>query len=236
MKDHLVELRGLTVHGGGRALVEGVDLDVHAGKVTALCGPSGAGKSLTARACMGVVDVLPGVVSGSLRYPAQGGGDWFAGRHGGGAGAWAALEAATAPLRGAWIAYAPQAAASALNPGRTVGRQMQLAASRGGADPARLGPLLDEVGLDRDVARRLPGELSGGQCQRAALAVAMASAPKVLVADEPETGLDPVVRRQVVELLVTVARNHGAGLLLISHHSDTVDRIADAVVRLGGAP
>jgi ABC-type glutathione transport system ATPase component len=55
-----------------------------------------------------------------------------------------------------------------------------------------------------------------------------------VVADEPETGLDPVLRRTVIELLVEVVRGHGAGLLLISHHEDTVARIADDVVRLGG--
>jgi ABC-type glutathione transport system ATPase component len=54
----------------------------------------------------------------------------------------------------------------------------------------------------------------------------------VLVADEPETGLDPVLRRQVVELILSVGKAHGCGILLISHHEDTVDRIADDVVRL----
>jgi ABC-type glutathione transport system ATPase component len=60
----------------------------------------------------------------------------------------------------------------------------------------------------------------------------MASDPKVLIADEPETGLDPVLRRQVVELLLSVGKAHHCGILLISHHEDTVDRIADHVVRL----
>ncbi|MFN7143554.1 MAG: ATP-binding cassette domain-containing protein, partial [Myxococcota bacterium] len=82
------------------------------------------------------------------------------------------------------------------------------------------------------VASSLPGELSGGMCQRAALAIAMASEPRVLIADEPETGLDPVLRRQVVELLLTVGKAHDCGILLISHHEDTVERIADHVIRL----
>jgi ABC-type glutathione transport system ATPase component len=69
-------------------------------------------------------------------------------------------------------------------------------------------------------------------CQRAALAIAIAPKPRLVVADEPETGLDPVLRRAVVELLVQTCKEHGAGLLLISHHSDTIDRIADDVVRL----
>ena len=72
--------------------------------------------------------------------------------------------------------------------------------------------------------------------QRAALAIAVAPKPKLVIADEPETGLDPVLRRTVIELLVEVCKGHGAGLLLISHHEDTVDRIADDVVRLPGVP
>jgi ABC-type glutathione transport system ATPase component len=60
----------------------------------------------------------------------------------------------------------------------------------------------------------------------------MASDPKVLIADEPETGLDPVLRRQVVELLLSVGKAHNCAILLISHHEDTVERIAEHVVRL----
>ena len=81
-------------------------------------------------------------------------------------------------------------------------------------------------------ARALPSELSGGMCQRAALAIAVAPKPKLVIADEPETGLDPVLRRAVVELLVSVCKDHGAGLLLISHHGETVSRIADHIVEL----
>ena len=79
---------------------------------------------------------------------------------------------------------------------------------------------------------KLLGELSGGMCQRAALAIAIAPNPQLVIADEPETGLDPVLRRAVIQLLVKVVRQNGAGLVLISHHEDTVERIADAVVRL----
>ena len=97
---------------------------------------------------------------------------------------------------------------------------------------AEISGLLDEVGLPVYVASALPGELSGGMCQRAALAVAMASDPAILIADEPETGLDPVLRRQVVELLISVGKAHNCGILLISHHEDTVHRLAEQVIRL----
>lgn len=234
----LLELRGLGIRAHDRELVRGIDVSVEASRVTALCGPSGAGKSLTARACMGVLDVLPGLVAGTLRFPALSPKDWFAGAVGGGRAAQRAVLRDTETLRGGYLSYSPQAASSALNPGRTIGRQMEMAIARRREPvaPADVGALvhdlLDEVGLAPYVAGSLPGELSGGMCQRAALAIAMAPAPKVLIADEPETGLDPVYRRQIVELLVTVGKAHGCGILLISHHEDTVERIAEYVVRL----
>ena len=116
-----------------------------------------------------------------------------------------------------------------------------MAIGRRDEPPADLGDeictILNDVGLGPEVAASLPGALSGGMAQRAALAIAVAPKPRLVIADEPETGLDPVLRRTVVELLVDVCKVHGAGLLLISHHEDTVDRMADDVVRLtvGGA-
>lgn len=233
----LAELKNLSITAPDRALVTGVNVLVVERRVTALVGPSGAGKSLTARAMMCVLDVLPGLVTGSLHYPAlDKERDLFAGVHGKGHSGQQRLLKETAVLRGAYVSYAPQAASSALNPGRTIGRQIELAMNRRerpSKDPGgEIRDILAEVGLGPEVASALPGELSGGMAQRAALAIAVAPQPRFVIADEPETGLDPVLRRAVVELLVNVVRDHGAGLLLISHHEDTVDRIADDVVRL----
>jgi len=101
---------------------------------------------------------------------------------------------------------------------------------------AAIKDVLDEVGLPSRAARALVGELSGGQAQRAALAIAIAPNPKIMIADEPETGLDPVLRRVVTELMIDVARNHNVGLVLITHNKDTVDRIADDMVIIGPDP
>lgn len=240
MADVLLEVRDLRIGGPGRLIVDGVDIVVEAGRVTALCGPSGAGKSVTARACMGLVDVAPGLVGGSLRYPGRSDRDWFKEHLGAGARAMARLARETTEMRGGYLSYSPQAASSALNPGRTIGRQMEIAVGRrekplpAASVAGAIVDLLHEVGLAPHVVTALPGQLSGGMCQRAALAIAMASDPQVLLADEPETGLDPVLRRQVVELLLSVGKAHGCGILLISHHEDTVTRIADSVVRLSG--
>jgi ABC-type glutathione transport system ATPase component len=235
----LVALQGLAIRAPNRMLVEDVGLEVFPGKVTALVGPSGAGKSLTARAVMCVLDVSPGLVGGSLRFPAlDPQRDWYEGVRGKGPAAQRRLLQESRALRGAWFTYSPQAASSALNPARTIGRQLELAIGRRDSAPASVAEevrrILAQVGLDPRVSAALPGELSGGMCQRAALAIAVAPLPRLVIADEPETGLDPVLRRAVVELLVDVCRDHGAGLLLISHHEDTVARIADMVVTLPG--
>ena len=147
------------------------------------------------------------------------------------------LQKRTEGLRGSYVTYSPQSASSALNPSRTLGRQLELAILRREQQPADLGTticeILEEVGLPNRAAYSLVGELSGGMAQRAALAVAIAPAPSILIADEPETGLDPVLRRVVTELMLDVAKNHGSALLLISHNMDTVRRVADDVVRIG---
>ncbi len=233
----LIELRDLWIATHQRDLVKGIDVDIYPEQVTALCGPSGSGKSLTARAMMSVLDVTPGLKAGSLRYPTiHPSKDWFSDVVGQGERAQRKLLQRTRHLRGHFVTYSPQSASSALNPGRTIGRQMAMAIGRRDVEPASLSneilEILSQVGLDRTVVGAMPSELSGGMCQRAALAIAIAPNPQLVIADEPETGLDPVLRRAVIELLVKVVRQNGAGLVLISHHEDTVKRIADAIVRL----
>ena len=239
MSEPLVVMDGLTIRAPSRTLVEDITFTIYGGRVTALVGPSGAGKSLTARAVMCVLDVDPGLVGGSLHYPALDPNiDWYEGVRGGGMPAQQRLLARTRHLRGAYFTYSPQAASSALNPGRTIGRQLAMAIARRETPPADLGAeirrILHQVGLQPWAAGALAGELSGGMAQRAALAIAVAPKPRLVIADEPETGLDPVLRRAVVELLVRVCKEEGAGLLLISHHAETVRRIADDVIQLRG--
>jgi len=233
----LLSMKDLCIRTDQRALVDGVTFDVVAGLVTAVVGASGSGKSLSARAAMGVLDVAPGLVRGSLRYPAISDRDFFDGVRGQGMKAQKRLMRDMAQYRGGYVTYSPQSASSALNPGRTVGRQLEMAIARRDKAPDDLGAairdVLEEVGLPIWAAAAVPSELSGGMAQRAALAVAIAPKPQIMIADEPETGLDPVLRRVVTELMLEVARNHGAALMLITHNMDTVERIADTIVQIG---
>jgi len=234
MSEVLLQLENLSIKSRTRTLIEGLDITVRAGSVTALMGPSGSGKTLTARAVMGQIDRGLQLVSGSLRYPVLDGRDWFEGVSKGGRWVNTRLLKDTAALRGSYMAYSPQLASSALNPGRTLGYQLELAMRRHGKASRNVNKemleILHEVGLDPSTSRALPSELSGGMCQRAALAVAVACQPRLVIADEPETGLDPVLTRAVTELLIRVCEQRGCGLLLISHQQETVDRIGAEVV------
>ncbi len=237
MSEALLVLQDLCIRTPARNLVDGVSIEVRAGRITAVVGHSGSGMALSARAAMGVIDVDPGLVRGSLRYPGISGDDLFQGVHNRGVRAQRRLMRQTAQYRGGYVAYSPQSASSALNPGRTIGRQLEMAIARRSVKPNSMATeirrVLDEVGLPPRAAAALPSELSGGMAQRAALAIAIAPDPKVMIADEPETGLDPVLRRVVTELMLQVAADHGVALMLISHNMDTVRRIADDVVRIG---
>lgn len=233
----LLALNDLCIRTPERTLVDGVAIEVEAGKVTAVVGHSGSGKSLSARACMCVLDVDPGLERGTLRYPGVSDRDLFADVRGQGMRAQRRLLKQTHVYRGGYVTYSPQSASSALNPGRTIGAQLAIAIARRenkpDSLPAAIRDVLEEVGLPHRASAALPGELSGGMAQRAALALAIAPQPRIMIADEPETGLDPVLRRVVTELMLQVASDHNVGLMLISHNMDTVRRCADTVVRVG---
>ncbi len=233
----LLVMEDLCIRTHHRALVDGVGFEVRSGKVTAVVGHSGSGKSLSARAAMGVLDVDPGLNRGVLTYPGISKTNIFEGVHNQGMRAQKALMRRTAKYRGGYVTYSPQSASSALNPGRTIGAQLRVAINRREKKPNNLADaiseVLEEVGLPTRASSALPNELSGGMAQRAALAIAIAPHPTIMIADEPETGLDPVLRRVVTELMLQVAADHGVALMLISHNMDTVKRIADDVVRIG---
>lgn len=226
MSEVRLTLEGLVIEGPERRLVDGVSFEVHDGEVLGLVGPSGVGKSLSVQAAMGVVDVVPGVIAGSLWYHGTPLGDVLDGVRGSGGAT--RLESRTRAYRGRWITLAPQAAASALNPGRTVGAHLHAVLAEGGVDDA-----LEAVGLAVDVARRLPSELSGGMAQRVGIALALAPKPRVLVADEPEAGLDPVLRRDILALLAERARAEGCATVLVSHDHRSLGAFAHRVVEVG---
>lgn len=196
----ILRARGVRVAAGRVPIVHGVDLQLRAGERVALVGGSGSGKSLLAAAICGT---LPSSVRASGSVEVAGvHRDLAPGRR----------QARRQPRRQAMapVALVRQDPSLALHPLVTVGRQVARAAAGSGRTPAEL---LASVGLDPEVAERLPAELSGGQRQRAATAFALACAAPVLVADEPTTALDGPTQARVLGALDATP----GALLLITH-------------------
>ncbi|SEH03813.1 peptide/nickel transport system ATP-binding protein/peptide/nickel transport system ATP-binding protein [Nonomuraea solani] len=202
-----LSLRDLTIAYGGLTAVDRITLDVAEGEVVALVGESGCGKTSLARALLGLLPATA-TVTGSARL----GEDELAGRTD-----WK-------NVRGRQVAIVPQGAMSGLSPVHRIGGQIteMLTLHGGGADP---GELLERVGLQSAMLRCYPHELSGGQRQRVAIALALAGEPRLLIADEPTTGLDVLTQRQVLGLLAGL----GTTMLVVSHDLAGLMPYADRV-------
>jgi len=210
MSAALLEMRGLRITSSAGVIVDGLDLDVAPGETVGIVGESGSGKSLTAKALVGL---LPAGVTATGRVV-------FDGREilTGGERRWRRL-------RGAEIALMLQDPFTMLSPLIRVGPQItetirdadgrRLSRSAARAEAAMR---LAEVGIrDPRVADRYPFQLSGGMRQRVGLAAALASDPRVLVADEPSTALDVTTQREILRLIRSTQERRGMSVILVTH-------------------
>src|SRR5262245_50945430 len=207
---------------GGVDVVDDLDLVLHPGEVVGLVGESGSGKTTVGTALLGYTRAGAVIDHGKILYQDRDllGLPWQEVRQ----------------LRGEEIAYVPQDPAAALNPAIRIGKQLvELLALRGiGTTESRLQGARDglaEVGLpnDDEFLSRYPHQLSGGQVQRVALAMAFLPKPKVLVLDEPTTGLDVTTQAMVLETMAQLCRTHGVSALYVTHDLAVVANIADRV-------
>ncbi len=216
-------IRGLSVDFDGSRVVRAVDLTVERGRMLGLVGESGCGKSTLALAVMGLVP-HPGRVHGRSVHL----GDVDLRRLG---------RRGLQRIRGRELAVVPQAAMSVLDPTRTILRQVAESSALGGhPDPdGHAGTLLSRVGLPADRHRAFPHELSGGQRQRVVIAMAVANRPRLVIADEPTTGLDVETQRQILDLLDELRIELGMDLWLISHDLPVVaSRVDDLAIMYAG--
>jgi len=211
----------------GRELhaVRGVSFSVDAGTRLGMVGESGCGKTTTILALMGL---LPPTASVRGRVLLEGE-DLLAGG-----------ERTVAPHRWKDIAMVFQGAMNAFNPvkriGDQIGEPMELHGSYTRSETAaRVRELLDVVGIAPARAQSYPHELSGGMRQRAAIAMALAATPRVLLADEPTTALDVMVQAQILELLVELSDEFGLALVFVTHDLPVVAQTCtDAAVMYAG--
>ena len=217
----LLEVQGLRVSLGGREVVHGIDFSLQPGEKLAIVGESGSGKTVSA---LSLLRLLPQAgLSGSVRLQ--------------GRELLTLAEPELRRLRGSAVAYVFQEPMSALNPllnlGQQVAEVLQLHRGLTGATArARVLELLASVGLPDPLAqaRAYPHQLSGGQRQRALIAMALASEPRLLVADEPTTALDASLRLQMLALLDEMRLRLGLAVLIITHDLNLVRRFADRVL------
>jgi ABC-type dipeptide/oligopeptide/nickel transport system ATPase component len=230
-REPLLSVRGLKVHlRVGDAIVravDGIDLRVERGECVGIVGESGSGKSTLVRAVAGL---LPNVSIAELSGEMS-----FAGRD------LARISPAEMrSLRGAGgFSMVFQDPLGYLNPTMRAGTQIAEALPAGlgrGEARARVHGLLREVGLPRPelVAASYPHELSGGMRQRVALALALASSPALLFADEPTTSLDATVQLQVLQTLRRLYRERNMALVVITHDLGLVAELCDRVYVMRG--
>ncbi|HYN28972.1 MAG TPA: ABC transporter ATP-binding protein [Dermatophilaceae bacterium] len=231
-EEPLLSVRDLTVTFGTRGeesflAVDGVDFDVRAGQTVGLVGESGCGKSVTSLAIMGLLPARGNRVTGTVRFD--------------GTDLLGLSPSEMRDRRGRDIAMVFQDPLSSLNPVVPVGRQVtevlerHRGMSRKAATPVARD-LLDRVGIP-DPDRRLkdyPHQLSGGMRQRALIAIALACAPRLLIADEPTTALDVTIQAQILALLKDLVQDTGTALMMITHDLGVVAGLCDEVNVLYG--
>ena len=205
--------------------LRGVDFSVGACEIVGLVGETGCGKSVTGRAIMQLIDPPGKMTGGSIRFQDR---DLHT-----------LNESAMRQVRGREISMIFQNPGAALNPLFTIGQQLtavmkQHGVARGKQLHERTQQLLKDVGLPDPtrIERMYPHQLSGGMQQRAMIAIALSSDPRLLIADEPTTALDVTIQSQILDLLLKLRETRGISIILITHDLSIVAETCDRVLVL----
>jgi peptide/nickel transport system ATP-binding protein len=223
----ILEISDLTVEFSTRRgvvrAVQHVDISIAKGETVGIVGESGSGKSVTSFAVMRILDRAGRIAQGAVHFS--------------GLDLISASEDQMRELRGREISMVFQNPRAALNPIRKVGHQIEdVLRQHSQVNSAELADkaveMLDQVRIARPRERyhAYPFELSGGMCQRVVIALALACRPRLLIADEPTTGLDVTTQKTVMDLIVELTRQQGMSTILITHDLGLAAMYCDRVV------
>lgn len=223
----LLEIKNLTVafdtSVGLFKAVDGIDISVDNREVLAIVGESGSGKSVAMLATMGLLPASARVTADVMRFEGR---DLLK-----------MTDSEKRKIIGKDIAMIFQEPIASLNPCFTVGFQIgevldKHLGLKGRAAHTRAVELLNQVGIRdaEDKLKAFPHQMSGGQCQRVMIAMAISCNPKLLIADEPTTALDVTIQKQILDLLVGLQQQNGMGLIMITHDMGVVAETADRVI------
>ena len=230
-KPVLLEVRDLKTYfysSGKHALkaVDGVSFSIQEGEVFGLVGESGSGKSITCKSLIGLIHRPGRIAGGSIRYRGQ----ELAGLS----------EKAFTAVRGKEIGMIFQEPMVALNPVLRIGQQITESFKDPGLSGeekhARAVELLRRVGIPNPEQRmrEYPHQFSGGMRQRVVIAIALASNPKLLLADEPTTALDVTIQAQILQLLRELKDEYGMAMVLVTHNLGVAAQICDRIAVMYG--
>lgn len=223
----LLQIDNLTVEfqtaSGWFKAVDGVNITIEQREVLAIVGESGSGKSVSMLAVMGLLPWTAKVTADRMLFE--------------GKDIQTLSPADRRKIIGKDIAMIFQEPIASLNPCFTVGYQIEevLRIHLGLSNKERHQraiELFTLVGLPSpaETLKKYPHQMSGGQCQRVMIAIAIACNPKLLIADEPTTALDVTIQKQILDLLMSLQEKHGMGLIMITHDMGVVAETADRVV------
>jgi peptide/nickel transport system ATP-binding protein len=220
-----LQIADLDIRFGTRQVVALEELSVGEAEIVGLAGESGSGKSLTTLAVLGLAHTVGATMTGSIKLDGE--------------ELTVMSESQLRALRGRRIAAVFQNPAAAFSPvfrvGHVVSRALRQHGLTGTEAAGRAAAAMRSVLLPPALLRRYPSQLSGGQLQRVAIALALALRAEVLLADEPTSALDVTVQAEVLELLRELRDSAGLSILFISHDLAVVAELCDrvAVMRAG---
>jgi len=201
-KSAILTAKDICVQRGQRVLLSGFDLTVHAGEIIGITGDSGCGKSSLGDTLLGV---LPSPTGSVLR------------------------QDGVAKHRYVKLFQDPP---TAFSRHWTIGTLLKDLVKLHGLDASRIPPLMERLALEPDLLTRSAGGISGGELQRFSILRALLLDPVYMFADEPTSRLDPVTQKEIMDLLISVARETSCAVLLVSHDKALIEHVCDRKIAL----